>query len=119
MLKENRRRLAWQLGFAVVFFSASSFTFIVQSYNLPPPDPNPVTAMMNEKFKPDPWTYHPMEYNPFNNRETLVEACVIWIGFFYGFIRFFNIFRIIRDDEKASDWEHFWGLCDDYVELFS
>jgi len=68
--------------------------------------------MMKDKFKPDPWTYYPWEYNPFNDRMTLIEACAIYICLFYGLLRIFNIFRIIGEDDDECRWENFFDLCD-------
>lgn len=107
MLKENRKRLAWQLGLLIFFWGIYVFTFTVQMYNLPAPDPNPVTAYWDSVYQPNPYTYYPLEYNPFNDRMTLIESCAIWIMLFYGFLRIYNIFRIIRDDDNESPWA-FW-----------
>jgi hypothetical protein len=112
MLKENRRRLTWQLGLLVFFWGVYAFTFTAQMYNLPPTDPNPVTAYYNEVYKPDPYTYYPFEYNPFNDRMTLIESFIIWVFMFYGCLRMYNIFRIIRDDDNESPWAFFWEMCE-------
>jgi len=88
------------------------FTFIVQTMNLPPEPLDLMERLSLERFRPDPWTYHPWEYNPFNDRETLVEALVIWLGVMYGFFRIINIMRIIREDDQERAWEYFWRLCE-------
>lgn len=75
---------------------------------------NPVDKFSLEFCKPDPWTYYPWEYNPWNSRETLIEACVIYIGYMYGIFRMINIMRIFRDDEREERWNDFWGLCESF-----
>lgn len=109
---ENERRMAWQLGLLIVFWGMMSFTSVIQFRNLPPSDPNPTIAMWNEKFKPDPYTYYPLEYNPFNDRMTLIESMVIYVGLLYGIFRIFNIFRIMGEDEQENKWRCFWELCE-------
>lgn len=110
--KENERRVTWQLFFLLIFWGIYVFTFIVQTNNLPPPDPDPVVQMWKDQNKPDPYTYYPLEYNPFNDRMTLIEACAIWICMFYGLLRIYNIFRIFSEDEQETRWENFFELCE-------
>ena len=112
MNSENSRRFSWQLGLLILFWSASFFTMILQEQSLPPAPLNPVDRWSQDRFRPDPWTFHPWEYNPFNDRETLVEALVIWLGLLYGLFRLINIVRIISDDEKENLWSDFWELCE-------
>jgi len=110
---ENERRLAWQLGFLIVFWSVASFTFVVQEYHLPAPVGDLATRMAMERWgRPDPWRFHPYEYDPYNDRETLIEACVIWIGYMYGMFRLINIYRIFREDDQEALWNDFWRLCE-------
>jgi len=109
---ENSRRFAWQLGLLIMFWGASNFTMIVQYNHLPPTPLDIVEAMRLELFKPDPWTFHPWEYNPFNDRMTLVEALVIWLGLMYGLFRLINIVRIVHDDEREEQWSDFWAVCE-------
>lgn len=74
MLKENRRRLEWQLGLLILFWGLYCFTLVVQMYHLPKPDLDPLKAYYDAKFAPNPYSFYPWEYNPFNNRMTLVES---------------------------------------------
>jgi hypothetical protein len=112
---ENSRRFAWQLGFLIVFWTASNFTMIIQYTHLPPEPLDIAKKMALERWgKPDPWTFHPWEYNPWNERETLVEALVIWLGLLYGLFRLINLWRIIRDDDQEEQWNEFWRLCETF-----
>ena len=115
MNSENDRRFAWQLALLIVFWGAASFTFVVQEFHLPPP-PSDLTARISQQRwgQPDPYTFHPWEYNPFNDRETLVEALVIYLGFMYGLFRIINLLRICREDDQESLWNDFWGLCESF-----
>lgn len=109
---ENERRFTWQLFFLLVFWGASIFTLIVQEYHLPPAPLDLLEKWRLARFPPNPWTFHPWEYDPFNARETLVEALVIYLGLMYGVFRLINIWRILRDDERESRWNDFWSLCE-------
>lgn len=114
MRPENEHRLSWQLGLLLMFWCASNFTLIVQ-YNHLPPEPTDIVEQMTMKWNtPDPWTYYPLEYNPWNDRMTLIESVVIWLGMFYGLLRLINIMRIIGDDDKETAWERFWDLCETF-----
>jgi len=108
MRPENEHRLTVQLFFLLVFWGAATFTMVVQETHLPPQPLDFIERYNLEHFKPDPYTYYPLEYNPFNDRETLIEAVIIWLGFFYGFLRITNILRIIGDDDRETVWETFW-----------
>lgn len=108
MRPENERRLTFQLVFLLIFWGAASFTMVVQEQHLPMEPTDIVEKMALRWNKPDPYTYYPLEYNPFNDRETLIEACIIWIGMFYGLLRLTNIMRIIGEDDRETAWETFW-----------
>lgn len=112
--EENARRFTWQLGLLIVFWGASFFTMIMQEQHLPAAPLNPIEAWSVSHFHPDPWTFHPWEYNPWNERETLVEALVIWLGLLYGLFRLINLWRIIRDDDQEERWNAFWSLCETF-----
>lgn len=104
MREINSRRFTFQLFLLLIFWSIYVFTFTVQMYNLPTAQPGVNIP------QPDPWTFHPWEYNPFNDRMTLIESWAIWLGAFYGMLRIFNILRIISEDEEETRWEKFWEL---------
>jgi len=112
MRPENERRLSWQMGFLLFFWGIAIFTFITQMFHLPPAPLDLIEKLTLEMFPPNPYTYYPLEYNPFNSRMTLVESCVIWIFFFYGNLRLYNIFRIFSEDDKDCLWENFWKICE-------
>jgi hypothetical protein len=112
MTPENQHRLAWQLFFLIIFWGLYSFTAVVQYSNLPLSDPDPLIQMYKDMNKPDPYTYYPLEYNPYNDRMTLIEACAIYISLFYGLLRIMNIFRIIGEDEIETRWSNFWEMND-------
>jgi hypothetical protein len=114
MSPENEHRFSWQLGLLIVFWGASFFTMVVQESHLPPAPLDPIEVWSLSHFRPDPWTFHPWEYNPFNQRETLVEALVIWLGLLYGLFRLINLWRIIRDDDQEEQWNEFWRLCETF-----
>jgi hypothetical protein len=99
----------------MVFWGAANFTFIIQEQHLPPEPADLAEKICMARWgKPDPWTYHPWEYNPFNNRETLIEALVIYLGWFYGLLRLLNMSRIIHDDDVEEAWSGFWALSEDF-----
>jgi hypothetical protein len=104
--------MAWQLGMLIVFWGVSSFTLVVQENHLPPASLNPIEQISQDRFRPDPWTYYPLEYNPWNQRETLIEAIVIYLGLLYGIFRLINIMRIIGEDDREALWSDFWSLCE-------
>ena len=100
MMEENEHRMTIQLLLLLLFWGPAVFTFITQMYHLP--------SELNTTIIRDPYTYFPLEYNPYNMRMTLIESCIIWLGFFYGLLRIFNIFRIIVEDEEENKWIYFW-----------
>lgn len=108
MRDENQKRFTLQLFLLLIFWGIATFTLITQTTNLPPEPLDIMEKISIELYRPDPYTYYPLEYNPFNDRMTLIEACAIWILFFYGNLRMLNIFRIIGEDDKETSWEHFW-----------
>ena len=114
MNSENSRRFAWQLGLLILFWGASTFTLVVQENHLPPAPLDLTEKTSQDRFRPDPWTYHPWEYDPFNDRETLVESLVVYLGLLYGLFRLINLWRIVRDDEQESRWSDFWCLSEDF-----
>lgn len=113
MNDENGRRFAWQLALLIVFWVSASFTLIVQESHLPP-EPTDTIEKISEALygQPDPYTYYPWEYNPFNTRETLVEVLVIYLGMMYGMFRIINLMRICREDDQENLWNDFWRLCE-------
>lgn len=104
LLDENEKRFTFQLILLTVLWGAATWTFLIQMYNLPS------VPLLN--YTPDPYTYYPFEFNPFNNRMTLIESIVIWLGWFYGLLRIFNILRIIGEDDTASEWGCFWEMTE-------
>jgi len=102
-----------QMFLLILLWGLATFTFIAQMYHLP----NEANMTIEEKislnlYKPDPYTFHPMEYNPYNDRMTLLESCIIWMGFFYGCLRMYNIMRIIIEDEEEGRWTYFWDTVE-------
>jgi len=94
---DDEKTITFQLFLLIILWGLATSTFLIQMYNLPPPNPNPVIQKFTDiNCKPNPYTYYPLEYNPFNDRMTLIESCVIWIGWFYGLLRILNIFRVIK-----------------------
>ena len=106
--RENEKRMTFQMLLLLILWGMAIFTFMVQMCNLP--QPGDFTQQLNEELNPsDPYTHYPLEYNPYNDRMTLLESCIIWMGFFYGMLRIFNIMRIIIEDEEEGKWFYFWN----------
>jgi len=93
----------------LLFWGIATFTFLTQMYHLPPEPLDLIEKISAEMFKPDPYTFHPLEYNPYNDRMTLIEGIAIWMGFFYGMLRMYNIMRITIEDEEEGRWTYFWS----------
>lgn len=92
MRRALHQRFLFHLVFLCVFWGAAFSTFLIQWYHLPLEAP-PIQ---------DPYRDDPLSYNPWDERMSLLESCIIWIGSFYGMLRLYTIIGII----KESDDEH-------------
>lgn len=111
--EENEKRFNFQLFLLLVFWTIAIYTFLPQMYNLPRDEDLTFEEKMNIRLNPtDPYTYYPLEYNPLNERMTLIESMAIWMGFFYGMLRIYNIMRIISEDDEEGQWTYFWDTVE-------
>lgn len=119
----NEKRLARQLLLLIIFCSILSFILVNQyprqlayekearrniSRGLP-------YYTFRDSPYYDPWKDEPFNFNPYDEKMTIIESYIILLCILYIMFRLVNIFRVFIEDEQEMQWEYFWDLCENQV----